>query len=229
MRTTQPFILSVGIHIALITLFFGGISVLRKQEPIFVEKIALKILSQPSTQPVTPLVQPKKSVPEPPKPTAVPKSVQPHVVTPPKIQPAVENTAPVPKAVIPAPQPPVPVIAKASLSEPTEVKVPAAQPKEQPPKHQKEEYVYAHADKVQEILNQRKVFPKIARNLKQSGEVIIAFDFTPSGEANNIRIVKSSGFESLDDAAKELIKSSASLFPKPRENVPVTVPIEYMR
>ena len=231
MHTTKPFFLSVGIHTALIALLVGGLSMVHKKKPSAEEKIVLKLLIPAQAKAIQALPPKTPQLFEPQKPAPIPKAIQPHVITPPKIQPSIE-TAPVPKAVIATPQPPAPAIVipkKAPISEPIELKAPVVQPKEQPPKHQKEEYVYGQADKVQEILNQRKKFPKIARNLKQYGEVIVGFDFTPNGEANNIRIIKSSGYDSLDDAAKELIKTSVSLFPKPQENVPISVPIEYMR
>jgi protein TonB len=216
--------------LTLIALFAGGLSVIRKQEPKIEEKISLNILFHPpvsaETHPVQPTIKP---IPEPPKATPEPKLIQPRTIIPPKIQPTVQSTAAIPKVIIPTPQPPEPAISKTQTNEPTEVKAPVTQPKEQPPKRPKDEYVYAEKAKVQEILDQRKIFPRIASKLKQYGEVTVSFDFTPSGEANNIRIIKSSGYDSLDDAAKELIKTSVSLFPKPRENVPVTVPIEYMR
>lgn len=229
MLNPRAFLLSIGIHTALLTLLLGALSVIHKKVPPIEEKISLKILLQPTAPEQTPPVQ---TLAVPPKtPIAIQKPTQPKVITPPKIQPTVETAtpAPAPKVIAQIPQLTTPVISKAPISEPSVVKTPMVQTKELPPKHQKEEYVYAHASKVQEILNQRKIFPKMASKLKQYGEVTIGFDFTPNGEANNIRVLKSSGYDSLDDAAKELIKSSVSLFPKPLETVPITLPIEYMR
>lgn len=235
MLNPKPFLFSVGIHTALLSLFFGGLSVIHKKAPPIDEKISLKILLQPTAPEQThPTQPPPQAAPTPP--LAVTKPISSKAITPPKIQPAVETTAPTPtpKVVAQIPQPATVVITKAPItkapiSEPTVVKAPIVQPNEQPPKHQKEEYVYTHSAKVQEILNQRKIFPKNARKLDQYGEVLVRFDFTPNGEATNIRIIKSSGFDMLDNAAKELIKTSSSLFPKPQETVPINVPIEYMR
>lgn len=54
-------------------------------------------------------------------------------------------------------------------------------------------------------LERYKVYPRVAKRLKQTGKVYVHFDVLPNGEIKNIRIKKSSSFDRLDIAAKELL------------------------
>lgn len=55
---------------------------------------------------------------------------------------------------------------------------------------------------------EHKIYPEQARQLGQSGEAVIAFTILPDGQIKNITIQKSSGYSSLDDAAKSAIRTA---------------------
>lgn len=188
-------------------------------------RIAFKLenISFPVSSPRHDVPAPKpenlKPQPETPKPLST-KPVQEPIKT---VQTPVSVSVPVPLS-----EPlSVPVVSKtpavAALPKPAPV-VARPEPKPEP----KKEYSYPYQEKVQSILEGRKNYPKNAKKLKQQGEVKLSFDLTPSGEAKSIMITKSSGFNSLDEAAIELVRSSASLFPKPEESVKINLPIEYV-
>lgn len=54
-------------------------------------------------------------------------------------------------------------------------------------------------------LAQEKRYPKASRRRGEEGIVTIGFEVHPSGEAKNIRVVKSSGSERLDQAALDMV------------------------
>lgn len=218
MRFPNPFFLSVSIHLTLFALVIGALSVVQKTIPITSEKISLKILintpdpapripvipqhTKPLQQPVEPSLQPKQ--PQIPKPliTQVLVPIKP-TITPPQPTP---QPVSVPKAV-----------------EPT----PIAPPKVSPPPKVEENYAEENLGRIRTILSERLKYPKNALRLKQQGESTITFTLGTNREVSQITITQSSGFELLDDAAKELIEISASEFPKPKKSVRISVPIAY--
>ncbi len=59
--------------------------------------------------------------------------------------------------------------------------------------------------KFNNYIRQNKVYPQEANNYGVSGEVVVQFDITPSGELNNYRILKSVGFGCDEEAIRLLI------------------------
>jgi TonB family protein len=51
------------------------------------------------------------------------------------------------------------------------------------------------------------VYPKIAIDFNQSGVVQVGFVLSPSGQVTEIRLLKSSGFEILDNAAMDAVRA----------------------
>lgn len=225
MRTTNPFLISVGIHLTLFALSIGALSVLHKTMPIPVEKIKLKILiptSEPEVSaPPTP-IQPQQAVMKAVVPEApVPETQKPRVITPPKPS-VIPKNAPV----TPMFQPPVPVAAPTSVVKTAEV-IPAAVPKAPPPPKVQENYEEENLGRIRSILADRLKYPKNALRLKQQGESTVTFTLGTDRTVSQITISQSSGFELLDEAARSLIESSASEFPKPSKSVRISVPIAY--
>ncbi|MSN97082.1 energy transducer TonB [Campylobacter sp. FMV-PI01] len=72
-----------------------------------------------------------------------------------------------------------------------------------------------------------KNYPKIAKRLRQQGTVHVEFLLKSDGTTSGIKIVKSSGFQSLDEAALNTVKKASSKFPKPDKDYILTVPIVY--
>jgi len=220
MRPANPFFLSVGIHLTFLALAIGALSVLHKTMPMPSEKIKLKILIQPDETILSiPAIQPPQPIPTL-EPTPSPKAIEPRVVTPPVPRVVTEN-----KPIISAVQQTIPV------SVPTPVKtvdvVPVATPKAPPPPKVQENYEDVNLGRIRSILAERLKYPKNALRLKQQGESIITFTLDADRSVSQITVSQSSGFELLDDAARDLIESSASEFPKPSKSVRISVPIAY--
>ena len=67
-------------------------------------------------------------------------------------------------------------------------------------------------------IESHKRYPKIARVRQIEGRVTIYFIITPAGDAKSVRVVKSSAFKILDQAALRAVKD-ASPFPRPPARV----------
>lgn len=70
------------------------------------------------------------------------------------------------------------------------------------------------------------IYPTFARKMGWKGQVTISFIVTRIGDAKEIRIVRSSGHEILDQNAVEAVKK-ASPFPHPPIAAHLTIPIIY--
>lgn len=226
MRTTNPFLISVGIHLTLFALSIGALSVLHKTLPIPVEKIKLKILipsSEPEISvPPAPIQPPQpamKTVP----PSPVPETQQPRVITPSKPPVITES-----KPIIPSFHPSVPLSVPPSVVKTQEV-IPSAAPKAPPPPPPvKEDYKYPHKSNVESLLKQNIKCTKNMNRLKLRGTVVLSFDLMQNGDIVNTKINESSGNEILDASVEQQIKAIAPMFPKPEETVTFKkVPFEF--
>ncbi len=223
MHTANPFLLSVGIHLTLAALIIGALSVVYKTVPIAPEKIALKILMQPPMYEASvPMAQPKQQ--------PLQKNIQsapiPVVsrVMPQTKKPALEQTKPIATV----PQQSIPVFTAPAVTSKIPDAIPATVPKASPPQPTKAENCEEeNLGRIRTILMERLTYPKNALRLKQQGEAIVTFTLESNREVSHISISKSSDFELLDDAAKNLIIHSASEFPKPSKAVQISVPISY--
>ena len=219
MRTANPFILSVGIHLALAALLIGVLSAVQKIVPTVPEKTILKILLQPSVSSVSaPSVQQPKPEPiEPQKPLfEQPRKVE--TLTP-RVTMESKPNIPTPSIASKPEAMPLAVSKVAEIS-------PTIIPKASPPKVE-ENYEEENFGRIRTILAERLKYPKNALRLKQQGETMVTFTLGNNREISQITISQSSGFELLDDAAKDLIESAATEFPKPKKTVRITVPIAY--
>jgi len=216
-RLTNPFFLSVTIHLTLAALIIGAASVVQKTMPIPPEKISLKILmNTPESAPRIPVIpQHTKPLQQPVEPSLQPK--QPQIP-----QPLITQVLVPSKPTITAPQP-TPQPASVKAVEPA----PITPPKVSPPPKVEENYAEENLGRIRTILSERLKYPKNAVRLKQQGESTLTFTLGTDREVSQITITQSSGFELLDDAAKELIEISASEFPKPKKAVRISVPIAY--
>lgn len=81
------------------------------------------------------------------------------------------------------------------------------------------------------LLNQRKSYPKIAKQLRQQGRVMVQFLVNREGKILDSKVVSSSPFESLNQSAQNLVKNLNGLKPFPAEIEKATwlftVPIDY--
>ncbi len=58
-------------------------------------------------------------------------------------------------------------------------------------------------------------YPKLAAYLKQKGKGIIEFTLYPDGHIDNIKIIKSTSYEALDDSMREVVELSAKNLKRP--------------
>ena len=190
--------------------------------------------------------------PEPPKPEPEPK-VEPKPL--PKPEPKkIEKPKPEPKKVekkpLPKPEPrPEPKIEpkvepKPAITAPAPAATPAPVVNSNLPANNKS-IASAPAQKVAQELNlsnaqsdedfskviaavkKHKSYPNNARRMKHQGVVEVRFLLKTDGSIDELKVTKSSGFESLDNGALENVKKASSEFPKPKEARYLRFPIAF--
>lgn len=72
-----------------------------------------------------------------------------------------------------------------------------------------------------------KSYPNNARRMKHQGIVEVRFLLKQDGSIDELKVSKSSGFESLDNGALENIQRASSEFPKPKQDRYLRFPISY--
>jgi protein TonB len=82
-------------------------------------------------------------------------------------------------------------------------------------------------------LGQRRKFPPDARARGEKGQVVVQFTIDGSGRVQSVGVARSSGFESLDQAARALVQGASPL-PAPPAGMPtsrltISMPIDYTR
>ena len=81
--------------------------------------------------------------------------------------------------------------------------------------------------KVIAAVKKHKNYPNNARRMKHQGVVEVRFLLKTDGSIDEIKVTKSSGFESLDNGALENVKKASSEFPKPKEARYLRFPIAF--
>ena len=155
--------------------------------------------------------------PEPPKPEPKPEpkvEPKPEPLPEPKIEPKVE-----PKPAITAPSPtatPAPVV---NTNLPANNKSIAAAPAQKVAQELNLANAQSDEDfsKVIAAVKKHKSYPNNARRMKHQGVVEVRFLLKTDGSIDELKVTKSSGFESLDNGALENVKKASSEFPKPKE------------
>lgn len=81
------------------------------------------------------------------------------------------------------------------------------------------------------LLNSKKSYPQIAKQLKQQGRVLVQFLVGKDGKILKAQVVSSSPFESLNRSAENLVRGLSGLAPFPNEIKKTTwlftVPVDY--
>ena len=75
-------------------------------------------------------------------------------------------------------------------------------------------------EKIQRALE----YPPLARLLESDGDALVRFDIDPSGNAQNIRVVQSSGHDRLDTSAVRAVETAS---PLPWVYGPLEVPVHF--
>ena len=188
-----------------------------KPEPKPEPKVEPKPLPKPEPKKIEkPKPEPKKVEKKPlPKPEPRPE---------PKIEPKVE-----PKPAITAPAPaatPAPVV-NTNLS--ANNKSIAAAPAQKVAQELNLSNAQSDEDfsKVIAAVKKHKSYPNNARRMKHQGVVEVRFLLKTDGSIDELKVTKSSGFESLDNGALENVKKASSEFPKPKEARYLRFPIAF--
>lgn len=82
-------------------------------------------------------------------------------------------------------------------------------------------------------LGQRRKYPADARQRGEEGRVVVQFTIDAGGNVQSVGIARSSGFASLDQAARDLVYASSPV-PRPPEGLPrarltIAMPVDYER
>ena len=188
-----------------------------KPEPKPEPKVEPKPLPKPEPKKIEkPKPEPKKVEKKPlPKPEPRPE---------PKIEPKVE-----PKPAITAPAPaatPAPVV---NSNLPANNKSIASAPAQKVAQELNLANAQSDEDfsKVIAAVKKHKSYPNNARRMKHQGVVEVRFLLKTDGSIDELKVTKSSGFESLDNGALENVKKASSEFPKPKEARYLRFPIAF--
>ena len=206
-----------------------------EQKPI---KIALNSFT-PVPQTSAPQISEQVMIPEPtpPAPPPPPEPPKPE----PKPEPKKVEKKPLPK---PEPRPEPKVEPKPAITAPAPTATPAPAVNSNLPANNKS-IASAPAQKVAQELNlsnaqsdedfskviaavkKYKSYPNNARRMKHQGVVEVRFLLKTDGSIDELKVTKSSGFESLDNGALENVKKASSEFPKPKEARYLRFPIAF--
>jgi protein TonB len=87
-------------------------------------------------------------------------------------------------------------------------------------------YVSEHFQYIKEMIQQKITYPHVAKRFGWTGKVTVSFIVLENGRADNIKVLKSSGYNLLDRNVIETIKF-VSPFPKPPVKAELRMPITY--
>ena len=178
---------------------------------------------EPKVEP-KPLPKPEPKKIEKPKPEPKKMEKKPLPKPEPKIEPKVE-----PKPAITAPAPaatPAPVV---NSNLPANNKSIASAPAQKVAQELNLSNAQSDEDfsKVIAAVKKHKSYPNNARRMKHQGVVEVRFLLKTDGSIDELKVTKSSGFESLDNGALENVKKASSEFPKPKEARYLRFPIAF--
>ena len=188
-----------------------------KPEPKPEPKVEPKPLPKPEPKKIEkPKPEPKKVEKKPlPKPEPRPE---------PKIEPKVE-----PKPAITAPAPTATPAPAVNSNLPANNKSIASAPAQKVAQELNLSNAQSDEDfsKVIAAVKKHKSYPNNARRMKHQGVVEVRFLLKTDGNIDELKVTKSSGFESLDNGALENVKKASSEFPKPKEARYLRFPIAF--
>lgn len=92
----------------------------------------------------------------------------------------------------------------------------------------KERYLY----ELRVLIENRKVYPAIAKRLRETGRVVVEFEILKDGHIQGVRLARPSHFDHLNNAAIQLIASIEKYRPLPKsipgEKLSLKIPVEYV-
>ena len=184
----------------------------------------------PPPEPPKPEPKPEPKVEPKPLPKPEPKKVEkkplpkPDPRPEPKIEPKVE-----PKPAITAPAPTATPAPAVNTNLPANNKSIASAPAQKVAQELNLSNAQSDEDfsKVIAAVKKHKSYPNNARRMKHQGVVEVRFLLKTDGSIDELKVTKSSGFESLDNGALENVKKASSEFPKPKEARYLRFPIAF--
>ena len=183
-------------------------------------QIAEQVLIPEPTPPAPP------PPPEPPKPEPKP---EPKKIEKPKPEPKkIEKPKPEPQAE-PAPSPVTTPAPAVNTNLPANNKSIATAPAQKVAQELNLANAQSDEDfsKVIAAVKKHKNYPSNARRMRHQGVVEVRFLLKTDGSIDELKVTKSSGFESLDKGAIENILKASSEFPKPKEDRYLRFPIAF--
>ena len=94
-------------------------------------------------------------------------------------------------------------------------------------KDEAKDFIRENLNLIRDLVIENLTYPYIARRMGWEGTVVIAFTLSKDG-CEKVRVEKSSGFEILDNEAKNTVEKVCSKFPKPRKRVLVKLPVKFI-
>ena len=209
-----------------------------EQKPI---KIALNSFT-PVPQTSAPQISEQVLIPEPtppaPAPPPPPEPPKPEPKPEPKVEPKplpkpepkkIEKPKPEPTPAITAPAPVATPAPAVNSNLPANNKSIASAPAQKVAQELNLSNAQSDEDfsKVIAAVKKHKSYPNNARRMKHQGVVEVRFLLKTDGSIDELKVTKSSGFESLDNGALENVKKASSEFPKPKEARYLRFPIAF--
>ncbi|QKF91657.1 energy transducer TonB [Campylobacter sp. CCUG 57310] len=81
--------------------------------------------------------------------------------------------------------------------------------------------------KMQSAIKKHQKYPKRATKMRHQGVVEVSFFFKTNGTVSDVKVIKSSGFDSLDEAAMEAIRKASKEFPILEKDYLIKIPMAY--
>lgn len=226
----RGFRLSLIIHAALLLLIIAMNNLLIQSGKPLIIDFSIENSSLTGEQRKTPALKSDKmkvTQPEQIKPQSVVAAPAPQQIA------ANSNTAAESQAPVSASKPPAGVQAATNSSSAgqstakTEPKASSGQGHGYPVEETKQSYLKEHFAYIRNIVQKKLTYPRIARQMKWEGKVIISFIVCPDGYAKEIMVKESSGIEMLDRNAVAAVHE-ASPFPRPPVEAMLVMPVSYV-
>jgi periplasmic protein TonB len=160
------------------------------------EPILVSLISEPAPRPQAVLPLPRPPSPVPPAPLSPPPP--PHLIAEKPASTPATFVAPPPVAEAVPQTPPAPAPAVLVASPPAIVQAPAPSPVVLPP-------VIPPRFDAAYLDNPAPRYPALSRRRQEEGRVLLRVHVSPGGAASQVEIRESSGFERLDQAAREAV------------------------
>lgn len=199
--------------------------------------LTIELAKKPELAPVL-ITEPAKAEPEPIKPKLEPKP-EPKPITKPLPTPSVVKNEPTPSASVPpatSQQPEViaatpKVDAAPSFMPPAPVAAPEPPKTQAPSQDEVNDANARYGSTLWGAISKHKQYPRIAQMRGWEGETVVELLLDGNGKLKSKKIIQSSGYDSLDKQALEMVEKAAP-FPAPPEvlrgsNFSIKVPIPF--